>query len=143
MSLRDELAGEMNDPELASALKHFKASVDAWSDAAYAQPRTTVRTARAASARWRLAAGWALGCVLAAGSLTGSLYVHHQQQLAKVAAQKAAQKTAQERMTAEQSAASSAHQEDQDLLATVDSDVSQGVPAAMEPLAQLMDDGSK
>ena len=31
-------------------------------------------------------------------------------------------------------------QQDEDLLATVDSDVSRGVPAAMEPLAQLMDD---
>jgi hypothetical protein len=35
----------------------------------------------------------------------------------------------------------SAQSQDEDLLATVDNDVSRGVPAAMEPLAALMDDG--
>jgi hypothetical protein len=34
----------------------------------------------------------------------------------------------------------SARGQDEDLLASVDSDVSRAVPAAMEPLAQLMDD---
>ena len=32
MNLRDKLAGEIDDPVLAQALKHFKASVDAWSE---------------------------------------------------------------------------------------------------------------
>jgi hypothetical protein len=142
MSLRDKLVGEMDDRELESALKHFKASVDAWSDAAYSRPRTTVRVARHG---WRLATGWALGCVVVAGSLTSTLYVcHHQHELAKIAVQKAAQKIAQKQPAAEPSAASNARQEDQDLLATVDSDISRQVPAAMEPLAQMMDDnGSK
>jgi len=35
----------------------------------------------------------------------------------------------------------SAGESDQDLLANVDSDISRAVPAAMEPLAQMMDSG--
>jgi hypothetical protein len=49
----------------------------------------------------------------------------------------------QARVTAEQqrlaaAAEQQARQEDEDLLAKVDSDVSREVPAAMEPLAQMM-----
>jgi hypothetical protein len=79
-----------------------------------------------------VAAGWALGCVLAAGSLTGGLYErHHQQELAKIAAAETAR---QQKLAAEQRAS----KEQDDLLAKVDSDVSRQVPSAMEPLAQLM-----
>jgi hypothetical protein len=139
MNLRDKLAGESDDPVVAQALEHFKASVDAWSDAAYSRPRTTV--VRPAGHSWRLAASWALGCVLAAGSLAGAVYEHyHRQELARIAAMQAAQKARQARLEAEKSAAANAVTNDQDLLATVDSDVSREVPAAMEPLAQLMDD---
>jgi hypothetical protein len=134
----NHLAGESDDPVVAQALKNFKASVDAWSESAMSRPRT-VRTLRHS---WRLAAGWALGCVLAAGSLTGGLYEHqHGQEQARIAAQQRAERIAQrQRAVASHPGASAAVAEDQDLLATVDSDVSQEVPAAMEPLAQLMDD---
>jgi hypothetical protein len=147
MNFRDKLAGEIEDPVVAGALQNFKASVDAWSEAAYSRPRTAVKTARH---NWRLAASWALGCLLAAGSLAGGLYErHHRQELARIAAQKTAQKAVQERAAAEKSAvatvtdkqptaAVNANGGDEDLLATVDSDVSREVPAAMEPLAQLM-----
>jgi len=128
-------AGEQEDPVVEQALRNFKASVDAWSEAAMRRPRT-VKVVRPG---WRLAASWALGCVVAAGSLTGALYErHHRQVLANMAAaQAAAQKAEQERMAAMQQPAVEA---DQDLLATVDSDISRAVPAAMEPLAQMMDD---
>ena len=142
MSLRGKLAGEIDDPTVAGALENFKASVDAWSEAAYSRPRTVVRTAWLAAARWRLAASWALACVLAAGSLAGALYErHHQQELARIAAVKAAeQKAAQVHAAAEKAApAANVTKDDEDLLATVDSDVSRQVPAAMEPLAQMMD----
>ena len=146
MNLRDKWAGEVDDPEVAQALRHFKASVDASSraaysrlDAAHSRPRTKV--VRPAGHNWRLVAGWALGCVLAVGSLAGALYEHHhRQELVRMAATRAAQKARQARLEAEQSAAANAITTDQDLLATVDSDVSREVPAAMEPLAQLMDD---
>ncbi len=154
MNMRDKLAGEIEDPAVAEALNNFKASMNAWSEAAYNRPRTVVNPARPG---WRLAASWTLGCVLAAGSLAGGVYEwHHRQDLARIAAMKAAaQKTAQERATARQSAPANApieaaarptpanakaNEEDSNLLATVDSDVSREVPAAMEPLAQLVEE---
>jgi hypothetical protein len=77
--------------------------------------------------------GWALGCVLAAGSLSGGIYERHQrQQAAKMAA--AAQAARQQKLAA----AVRTRTQDEDLLAKVDSDVSREVPSAMEPLAQLM-----
>ena len=134
MRRMEEWAGENEDPVVSQALKNFKASMDAWSEAAMSQPRT-VRTVRHT---WRLAAAWALGCVVAAGILSGGLYErHHSQDLARIAA---AQKAAQQKAVAPQPAATGALVEDQDLLATVDSDISREVPAAMEPLAQMMDD---
>ena len=139
MNLQEKLSGELDDPMLEQALKHFKASVDAWSDAEYSRPRT--RVVRTAGLSWRRAASWALGCVLAAGSLGGAVYEHHRrQELERIAAMQAAQKAAQERAAAERSSAANGLSTDQDLLATVDSDVSRQVPAAMEPLAQFMDD---
>ena len=82
---------------------------------------------------WRLAAGLALGCVLAAGSLGGGLYeYHHRQDLARIAA--AAETARQQKLEADQRAV----KENDDLLAKVDNDVSRQVPQAMEPLARLM-----
>jgi hypothetical protein len=150
MSSRDKLSGEIDDPIVAGALKHFKTSVDAWSESAYSRQRTPVMNTRQI---WRLAASWALGCLLAAGSLAGSLYERHvRQESARVAAIKAAQqKAAVERTVTEQPVAATndatrpriavkkAASEDEYLLATVDSDVSRQVPSAMEPLAQMME----
>jgi len=151
------------DLELAQALKHFKVSMDAWSDAAYSRPRTAAKLAVRHS--WRMAAGWALGCLLAAGSLAGvAREIYQRREMARIAAQKAAeQRAAAAQVTAQPTSAQpvsaqsdkktpaatvrkgsaardSAQAQDEDLLASVDSDVSREVPAAMEPLAQLMDD---
>lgn len=170
MNWQEDMAGER--PELEQALKHFKASMDAWSDAALSRPRTV--TQAAVRRTWRMAASWALGCVLVTGSLAGAVHeIVHRQELARIAAQKAAQKIADERAAAARVAAQpagvqpvdmlpvgaqsgkktpavtvqkagaaqdSASTQDQDLLASVDSDISRQVPAAMEPLAQLMDE---
>ncbi len=51
--------------------------------------------------------------------------------------QQAAARLAHERQLAEQQMA---QETDENLLANVDTDISRSVPAAMEPLAQLMDD---
>jgi hypothetical protein len=134
MSSHERWTGETPGTVLEGALREFRMSVHAWSEAAYSRPRTAAPAAR--HRNWRLAAGWALGCVLAAGSLAGEVYEHHQrQELARMAA---ARRAEQQRMAAERLRT---RQEDTNLLATVDSDVSQAVPEAMEPLAQLMDDG--
>lgn len=140
-----------DSPEVKQALKYFKASMDAWSDAALSRPRMMAKAE--ARRRWRPATGWALGCLLAAGSAT--LAVHHfvQRQTAVSTAQ-----TAQQKPTAQQTVAvqvrgqiqspapvqavvkQEASVTDEDLLASVDQDISRQVPAEMEPLAQLMDD---
>jgi hypothetical protein len=120
------------DAAVELALRNFRSSVHAWSEAAYGQARpvTVVR-----HASWRLAAGWALGCALAAGSVAGGVYErHHRQEMARIAA--AAQAASQQKLAAEKRA----RQEDEDLLAKVDSDVSREVPSAMEPLAQMMNE---
>jgi hypothetical protein len=156
MSRSDKLAGksfpsEIDDPIVAGALKHFKASVDAWSETAYSRPKSAVPVTQHT---WRLAASWALGCLLIAGSLAGELYEHRERQEAARAAEvKAAEQkvrlAAEQRVTAMPVAANIATRRtaavkraantDEDLLATVDNDVSRQVPAAMEPLAQMMD----
>jgi hypothetical protein len=128
--LPDAECGQEADAALEQALKNFRSSVHAWSDAVYTQGRPV---AAARSVSWRLAVGWALGCVLAAGSLSGGIYERHQrQQAAKMAA--AAQAARQQKLAA----AVRTRTQDEDLLAKVDSDVSREVPSAMEPLAQLM-----
>ena len=123
-----DLAG---DPELEQALGNFRQSVHVWSDAAYSRPRTAMQIVAGRS--WRFAVGWALGCVLVSGSLAGGLYErHHQRMLAQV---KAEQEAKQRQLATQQRARSG----DEDLLAAVDTDISRTVPAAMEPLAQLME----
>jgi hypothetical protein len=119
------------DPVLDEALKHFKASVHAWSDAELSRPRMASKVLRHRS--WQLAAGWALGCVLVVGGVSGGFYERHQhQEAARIAAQALAAER-QRLVAAEQ-----ARKEEEDLLSNVDSDVSREVPSAMEPLAQLM-----
>lgn len=122
------------DVELELALKNFKSSVHAWSDAMYSRPRVVSKEIRLRS--WRLALGWALGCVLVAGSVSGGLLErNHRQEVARIAAERRAAE--QLRQVRQQQAAMVS---DEVLLADVDSDVSRQVPSAMEPLAQMMDE---
>jgi len=121
----------MGDLVLEQALKDFRLSVCAWSEAAYSRPRTVAQVVGHRS--WRLAAGWALGCVLVAGGVSGAVFERHQrQEMARAAAQ---QRLGQER---ERLALAEQAREEDHLLAEVDRDVSREVPSAMEPLAQLM-----
>jgi hypothetical protein len=120
------------DSELQEALTNFRLSVHAWSDAAFSHSRTAA-AAVAPRQVWRLAAGWALGCVLVVGGASAGVWQHHQREM-RIAAARVAE---QQRLVAQQRERQ-ARQEDEDLLAKVDSDVSREVPVAMEPLAQLM-----
>jgi hypothetical protein len=122
------------DLELEEALNSFKSSVHAWSDAMYSRPRTVTREVRVRS--WRLAVGWALGCALVAGSVSGGLLErHHVKEVARIAAEQRAVEL-QRQLHQKQAAMVP----DEVLLADVDSDVSRQVPNAMEPLAQMMDE---
>lgn len=131
MELEKKLAneGSGDEPVLEEALRNFRMRVHAWSEAEYGKPRT-LKMVHLTS--WRVAAGWALGSVLAIGSLSGGLFeVHHRQELARIATAEAAR----QKKIAE---AEQARKADEDLLAKVDSDVARQVPSAMEPLAQMM-----
>ena len=124
-------AGAPLDQEMSEALANFKLSVHAWSDAELSRPRMFAQGVRRRS--WRLAAGLALGCTLVVGGVSGGIHERHQrQEAARIAAE--AQAVEQQRLVA----AEKARQDEEDLLAKVDSDVSRETPSAMEPLAQLM-----
>jgi len=124
---------DASDAMLEDALNSFRQSMHAWSDAAYSRPRTGARIA--ARSGWRLATAWALGGVLAAGALSTGFYEHHRREA--IARMQAAQQR-QQQLAAQ---AQQSRVADEDLLATVDSDVARTVPTAMEPLAQMMDEG--
>jgi hypothetical protein len=127
------------DFELEQALKNFKSSVCASSEAELSRPRKWTREVRHRS--WRLALGWSMGCALVAGTVSGGLLERHQKLEAArtVAEQQAAER---QKQLVEQRATVAVT--DEALLAGVDSDVSREVPSAMEPLAQMMSyDGSK
>jgi len=131
----DEFKGELSDVELDAVLGDFKASAHAWSEAAYNRPRKIV-VARQRS--WKLATGWALGCVLIAGTLTGGV---HQRQVRQERANAVAAEQVRQQQEIARSAQMKVRAEDSDLMASVETDVSRAVPSAMEPLAQLMDEG--
>jgi hypothetical protein len=123
------------DAALEAALKNFRMSVHAWSDAALSRQRTAAQIVRHRS--WRLAVGWVLAVVLMAGGFSGGVFERHQRtERERIAA--AARLAEQQKALGEQQA-----MDEKDLLAAVDSDVSREVPSAMEPLAQLGDEEAK
>jgi len=135
---RERLAeAAAEDAQLEKALQSFRLSVHAWSEAELSRPRTATVAVR--HWNWRLATGWALGCVLVIGGASGAVFERHLRQVeqARIAAERDA---AHQRELAAEKARMDADQ----LLAKVNSDVSRSVPDAMEPLAQLMyDDGNQ
>lgn len=129
----EELNETRMDPVLQEALKDFRLSVHAWSEAAMNRPRRPIHSA--VRTTWRFAVIWAMGCLLAAGSVGGALYErHHRQEMARQAAVEQ-----QRQLAAQTAAAASTRKQDEQLLAEVDSAVSRQVPSAMEPLAALME----
>jgi len=132
---RDQGQAELEDPMLQSALRDFRLSVHAWSDAAYHRARPDRSTATRTIA-WRRSVAWGLSLVLSLGIVgTAAHERQHQQQLARQAQQRELDR---QRALAEQRA-----RETDQLLANVDNDVAREVPAAMEPLAQLMADDTQ
>jgi hypothetical protein len=121
------------DFELEQVLKNFKSSVCTWSEAELSRPRRWTREVRHRS--WRLALGWAMGCALVVGSVSGGLLERHQK---LEAARMVAQQQAAERQKQLLEQRATVVVTDEALLAGVDSDVSRQVPSAMEPLAQMM-----
>jgi hypothetical protein len=125
------------DSELVSALGNFRLSVHAWSEAEFSRPRTAKAPTR--TAVWRKAAGWALGCVLVLGVASGGAYKHERYLQEQARQAKLAEQQEAQRKLAEQSAAKGVAEDEDALLRRVDSDVARQVPAAMDPLAGLVD----
>ena len=142
---------DVDDPVLRSALGDFRASVHAWSDAAYNRSRPVVSSAPERVA-WRRATGWALSLALSFGILGTAVYERHHSQL--IAQEKQhQQELVRQRLADEQRALETATAKNaeasrdtpgigdtEDLMATVDRDVSRQVPAAMAPLALTADE---
>jgi hypothetical protein len=126
-----KISGEFMDEagELDEALSNFRQSVHAWSEAEFSRPRMVVEHVRRGI--WQLAVGWALGCVLVAGGVSGGMVYKHRVNEMKIAQARIVE---QQQLAAQQQI----RLEEEDLLAKVDSDVSREVPRAMEPLAQMM-----
>lgn len=152
MILKKRMPLEPAEMEFGVALRNFRANVQAWSERALPEAEFSRPRAIAAAAPrriWRRATAWALGCALVASGLSAGIYEpHHRQQLAQLAA---AHKAAVRHMAAARAAEQAAEQaakeaaeqgrrQDENLMASVDKDVSQQVPSAMEPLARLMDE---
>jgi hypothetical protein len=127
---------EALDPILKQALGEFKASVRAWSDDAYSRPRVTRETV---VRKRKIAVGWSFAAVLLAGALSGGLYQRHHQD--ELAARIAAQRAVEARRQADEQQRARNAQTDEEVLASVDKDLSREAPSAMEPLAQLGDEG--
>jgi len=123
---------ETLEPELREALTSFKASVDAWSDAMMSRPRAVKAPPRT---NWSAITKWALGCAVFAGTVSGGVYQNHRQ---LEAARAEAARVAEQQQQREMAAAQVAKENEEDLMANVDSDVAREVPSALEPLATLM-----
>ena len=131
------------DAGLDRTLADFRSSVHAWSEAALSRARVPGIPVRRRS--WRVAAGWALGCALMMGGVTGGILEHQQQRKAARSAAATEQQAQQQQVAAAQEQAQPQESiQYPNLMAKVDSDTAQEVPDAMQPLAQLMEvDGSR
>ncbi|MGA8741880.1 MAG: hypothetical protein WB561_11910 [Terracidiphilus sp.] len=122
---------ETLEPELREALGNFKASVNSWSSAMISRPREVQAPS---GTNWSAVTKWALACVVFVTTLSGGVYQNHrQQEAAKAEAARVA-----EQQQREMAATQLAKENEQDLMANVDSDVAREVPSALEPLASLM-----
>jgi hypothetical protein len=125
------------------ALRHFRESVHDWSDEEFGRARV-IRRSRW-DAMWRMMANpvmaWSLACVLTVASVGVPVNIHHRQ---VVAAERQAELEKQKKLAEEkaQQQAAAAAINDEELMSHVDSDIAQGAPDAMQPLAQLMSDSA-
>lgn len=128
MHSNNPASGDPDAEGLENVLRDFRASVHAWADAAYSERSIVFRPAHRVLRR-----SFALVLALMVALTVAVAGMHerrHQQELAREAAERQAE---HQRLLQQQHA-----REVDELLASVDSDVSREVPAAMEPLAGLM-----
>jgi hypothetical protein len=139
MNKGNGVEADLNDPVLGPALRDFRASVHAWSDAAHSRPRPVLASAPQTIA-WRRPAAWALSVALSIGIFGTAGYERHRHVIIAQERQHQ-QEQERQRVLAEQRArATEDAQETEDLMANIDTAVSRQVPAAMEPLALATDE---
>jgi hypothetical protein len=139
MNKGNGVESDLHDPMLGPALRDFRASVHAWSDAAHSRPRPVPASAPQTIA-WRRPAAWALGVALSLGIFGTAGYERHRQ-IAIAQERQHQQEQERQRLLEEQRARATEDAQDaEDLMANIDTAVSRQVPAAMEPLALATDE---
>jgi hypothetical protein len=134
---------DVNDQEVEQALKNFRASVHAWSEAEFTRSRA-VRAPQSSLWRWLAApaVSWGAAAVLAFTAIGVPVVVHHEHQVQILARQHADEqqrlRDAQEKAATQMATIQMAAMDDDKLLQHVDEDIRQSTPDAMEPLASLM-----
>jgi hypothetical protein len=129
------------DPQVAEALRHFRESVHAWSEAEHSKPRLIRQSRR--STVWAIIVnpllGWSLAAAVLATTVGVPVAVHHQH---VVDGQKQDALAKQQKLEQEQASqaaqARAAAIDDDELMSHVDSDIAQDAPDAMQPLSSLM-----
>jgi hypothetical protein len=132
---------DQGDPLLQSALSDFRASVHAWSDAAYNRPRPALSSAQ--SFAWRRVAAWVLSLALSFGIIGTAAYDRHHRRVVAEEQQRQQQEMEQrQRAQAEQQARATQNTSEAEdaLMANIESAVSRQVPSAMEPLTLTTDE---
>jgi hypothetical protein len=137
----EESKHEFEDTQVELALRNFRESVHGWSEQEYARPRVIKRS------RWdaifRLVANPVMAGSLASALVITSVGVpvriHHERQV--VAEQNAARERQLELAKEAREQQANAMTDDE-LLSHVDSDIAQGAPDAMQPLASMMTDAA-
>jgi type IV secretory pathway component VirB8 len=129
---------ELTDMQVDTALRHFRESVKAWSEAEYSKPRSVRQTQRSNS--WSVITspllGWSLAAAVVATTVAVPVAVHHQH---VIEVQKHEAVVRQQQLDQEKAAqARAAAIDDDELLSHVDSDIAQDAPDAMQPLSKLM-----
>ncbi|HEY3704129.1 MAG TPA: hypothetical protein VGL22_03655 [Terracidiphilus sp.] len=127
---------DLNDPMLQQAMRDFRGSVHAWSEAAFNRPRPVLASAPHRTA-WRRSAAWVLSLTLSFAMVGTAAYEHHHRAVV------AREQQHQQEMERQRILAQQREKETEELMANIDSDISRQVPSAMEPLASLMTDDSR
>jgi len=125
-----------SEPELEAAVATFRTHVHAWSAEMLGRERRGDMQHGAAwwsmANRWRLTAA-TLALIVALSGATGSVVWHEQ------VVQRTRVETTAVEMRQQEAETARRNLQDEELLNEVDRGVAQGTPAAMEPLASLME----